>query len=35
MTNWKNEMGKVQQCPQRQDATLDQLAVLYQVANRL
>lgn len=35
MVNWKEEMEKVKQCPQRQDATLDQLIDLYSVATRL
>ncbi|KTF59054.1 hypothetical protein AR691_17375 [Bacillus amyloliquefaciens] len=35
MTNWKEEIGKVKQCPQRQDTTLDQLIDLYGVATKL
>jgi hypothetical protein len=35
MTNWKEEMEKVKQCPQRQDTTLDQLIDLYGVATKL
>ena len=35
LTNWKEEMEKVKQCPQRQDATLDQLIDLYGVATKL
>lgn len=32
---WEEEMEKVQQCPQRQDSTHDQLVDLYKVASKL
>jgi len=35
MANWKEEMEKVEQCPQRQDTTLEQLIDLYSVATKL
>lgn len=35
MNNWKEEIKKIQHCPQRQDATVDQLIDLYYVANKL
>jgi hypothetical protein len=35
MVNWKEEMEKVEKCPQRQDSTLDQLTDLYSVATKL
>ncbi|MGG4495641.1 hypothetical protein [Brevibacillus reuszeri] len=35
MVNWKDEIQKIEQCPQRQDAALDQLSDLYFVANKL
>ncbi len=34
MKNWKEELEKVEQCPQRQDSTTDQLVDLYVIANR-
>ncbi|MCA1066072.1 hypothetical protein QTG56_25720 (plasmid) [Rossellomorea sp. AcN35-11] len=33
--NWKEEMKKVKDCPQRQDAALDQLIDLYWVSTKL
>ena len=33
--DWKKEVKKIKQCPQRQDSTRDQLQDLTQVANKL
>lgn len=35
MRKWEEELKKVEQCPQRQDSTLDQLSDLKVVANKL
>jgi len=35
MTNWKEEAKKIEQCPQRQDSTFEQLVDLYSVATKL
>jgi len=34
-TTWKEELKKIEQCPQRQDATLCQLEDLIIIANKL
>ncbi len=34
MTTWKEELNKVEQCPQRQDSLTSQLIDLYQIANK-
>ncbi len=34
MTNWKDELDKVQQCPQRQDSLGNQLADLTVIADK-
>ena len=35
MPQWKTEIKKVEQCPQRQDSTQEQMKDLYAVANKL
>lgn len=35
MTKWKEEAAKIEQCPQRQDGTDDQLRDLIGIANKL
>lgn len=34
MATWKEELNKVEQCPQRQDSTMDQLKDLRWIANK-
>lgn len=34
MKRWEEELLKVEQCPQRQDSTTDQLVDLYVIANK-
>jgi len=35
MTNWKEQVKKINDCPQRQDSTSDQMRDLYVVAQKL
>ena len=35
MSRWKEEIEKLNQCPQRQDSTTEQLIDLYVVATKL
>lgn len=35
MTSWQEEIKKVNECPQRQDSTTEQMIDLYSVANKL
>jgi hypothetical protein len=35
MSNWKEEVGKIKQCPQRQDSMSEQAVDLIEVANKL
>lgn len=35
MENWEREVNKIENCPQRQDSTVDQLQDLMTVANKL
>ena len=35
MTTWKEELKKIEQCPQRQDSVTDQMIDLYHIANKL
>jgi len=34
VSNWKIELNKIEQCPQRQDSLTDQIIDLYCIANR-
>jgi hypothetical protein len=34
LSNWKEELKKVSQCPQRQDSLMEQLYDLRKIANR-
>jgi len=34
MSNWKEQLKKVEQCPQRQDSLIDQMQDLHYIANK-
>jgi len=35
VANWKEQLSKIEQCPQRQDSVTDQMIDLYYIANKL